>query len=310
MIGRGLATSGGRLLIVAVLSAIYASCYATVKAGLQFAPPLWFGGLRALIAGLAIFVLMIVLRQQLFPARREWPLLLTLALTGTTLAYGAMFLSPGRTGVGIASLLGNLQPLLVIVLAAIFLSEPLTRGKAAALVLGLTGVVLIAVPALTGPNAFGISGAVLALVASVSLAIGMVLVKRMGTPPNLLILTAWQSTLGSLPLLATSALVERDSAVTWNVEFVGLLLFLALVGTSFPTVVWYWLLQRGDLGRLTLFLFLVPVFGLGVGAFLFGEALGLLSVIGVVLTVSGIVVVAWAPGPGKTPPQNPREQGE
>lgn len=306
MIGHGLETSGGRLLIVAVLSAIYASCYAAVKAGLPFAPPLWFGGLRALVAGLVIFGIMVILRQQLFPARREWPLLTTLAITATTLAFGAMFLSPGRTGVGIASLLGNLQPLLVIVLAAMFLREPLTRGKTAALALGLAGVALITAPALTGPNAFGTSGAVLALVASVSLAFGMVLVKRMGTPPNLLILTAWQSTLGSLPLLAVSALLERDAAVTWNVEFVALLLFLALVGTSFTTVVWYWLLQRGDLGRLTLFLFLVPVFGLGLGTFLFGEKLGILSVIGVVLTVSGLAIVAR---PGKTP-RDPREEGE
>ena len=292
-----------RILIVAVLSAIYATCYAAVKAGLPFAPPLWFGGLRALIAGLVLFGLMIILRQQLFPADREWPLLLILALTGTTLAFGAMFLSPGRTGVGIASLLGNMQPLLVIGLAALFLGEPLTRDKAVALALGLTGVALITVPALTGPNAFGITGAVLALVASVSLAVGMVLVKRMGTPPNLLILTAWQSTLGSLPLLAVSALLERESGVDWTLKFVGLLLFLALVGTSLPTVVWYWLLQRGDVGRLVLFLFFVPVFGLGVGTLLFGETLGLTSAIGVVLTVSGIAFVAW---PGQTSAQNQR----
>lgn len=308
MIGDEPKTGGGRLLIVALLSAIYASCYAAVKAGLPFAPPLWFGGLRALVAGVVVFGLMVILRLRLFPARREWPLLLSLALTGTTLAFGAMFLSPGRTGVGIASLLGNLQPLLVIVLAAMFLSEPLTRGKAAALALGLTGITLITAPALTGPNAFGISGAVLALVASASLAVGMVLVKRMGSPPNLLMLTAWQSTLGSLPLLAASALFERDASVSWNVEFVSLLLYLAIVGTSFTTVVWYWLLRRGDLGRLTILLFLVPIFGLGAGTFLFGEKLGLLSVIGVVLTVSGIAVVAW-PG-GETPPPDLREQGE
>ncbi len=189
MIGHGLETIGGRLLVVAVLSTIYASCYATIKAGLPFAPPLWFGGLRALVAGLVIFGLMIILRLQLFPARREWPLLLTLALTATTLAFGAMFLSPGRTGVGIASLLGNLQPLLVIVLAAMFLSEPLTRGKVAALVLGLTGITLITVPALTGPNAFGVSGAVLALVASVSLAVGMVLVTLASVIAGVLIFT-------------------------------------------------------------------------------------------------------------------------
>lgn len=42
---------------------------------------------------------------------------------------------------------------------------------------------------------------------------------------GLLAITAWQLILGSLPFLAVSSLVERQVPVTWNGQFVGVLLF-------------------------------------------------------------------------------------
>jgi drug/metabolite transporter (DMT)-like permease len=107
-------------------------------------------------------------------------------------------------------------------------------------------------------------------------------VKRAGLAPGtpgreagpLLALAAWQLMIGSLPLLGASAVFEPNAGITWNIEFVGLLLFLALVGTSFTTALWYWLLQRMEVGRLTMFLFLVPVVGLGIAALAFGERVG------------------------------------
>lgn len=98
----------------------------------------------------------------------------------TTFIYGAMFLSPGLTGAGI--ILGNLQPLLVIVLATVFLSERLTRYTTAARALGVAGASLSAPPALFGPDGYGLPGAVLALAASAGAAVGSVIIKRMGRP--------------------------------------------------------------------------------------------------------------------------------
>ena len=102
-------------------------CVDQGRAGL--APPLLFGGLRALIGGAALLGLMVVLRQRLVPPRERWGGVLALALTATSLAFGAMFLSPGRTGAGIASVLGNAQPLILVVLAAAFLGERMTRSR-------------------------------------------------------------------------------------------------------------------------------------------------------------------------------------
>lgn len=287
------ATVGAPTVAMLGLTAIYAVCFVAIKAGLPFAPPLLFAGLRALLGGLGLLSVMIVLRRPLLPACGEWFGVVAVALTATTVSFGAMFLSPGLAGAGIASVLGNTQPLIVVVLAAIFLSERVTRGKSITLALGLIGVGLIAAPALATSDAYGLSGAALALGASGGLAVGSVIVKRMGPQVDVLALTTWQLILGSLPLLGFSALIEGDTGVRWTFQFVGLLLFLALVGTSLASAVWYGLVQRGDVGRLSLFFFLIPVIGLGLAAVLFGERVTPIEGAGVLLTLAGIGVLAW-----------------
>ena len=279
------------------LSASYALCFTVIKAGLAFAPPLLFGGLRALIGGVALLGLTIVFRKPFLPPRKSWGGVLAMSLVATTLGYGAMFLSPGRTGAGIASVLGNTQPLLVVVLAAMFLGERITPSRWITLALGMTGVTLIAWQALVASDAYGLSGAALALTASAGAAVGSVIFKRMQVTTGLLAITAWQLILGSLPLLAISALIERSMPVIWNFQFVGQLLFLALVGTALVSTAWYWLVQRGQVSQLALFLFLVPVFGLGIAALVFGERVSLLEGVGSFLTVAGIGIAAIAPRP-------------
>jgi drug/metabolite transporter (DMT)-like permease len=217
-----------------------------------------------------------------------------------------MFLSPGRTGAGIASVLGNTQPVIVPALAVVFLGERMTRGKWIALAFGLIGVALIASPALAGPDAYGVSGPMLALAASGGLAVGSVIVKRIGATIDLLALTAWQLIVGSLPLLAVSVVVEHNAVVVWNATLVGLLLFLALIGTAFATALWYWLIRHDDVGRLTMFFFLVPVFGLAIAALAFGEAISLWEGAGVIVTLAGIGAIAWESWPAHAPPPTQR----
>ncbi len=284
-------TPRGRMALVAILAAIYAVCYAAIKTGLAYAPPLRFAGLRALIAGVALLALIAILRRPLLPPRRFWPGVFALAATGTFFAYWAMFLSPGRTGAGIASVLGNTMPLILVLLAAGFLGERVTPGKAAALILGFVGVSLIAYPAITDPARSGLLGAVLPLVAATGFALSSVLVKRMDVEDALLSIVAWQLLIGGSPLLVLSAWLERDVAIAWNSLLISLLLYLSLVGTALTTALWYWLVQRDDVGRLSLVLFLVPVLGLGLAVVLLREDVGVTEGIGVAMTLGGIGVV-------------------
>lgn len=281
-------TRRGRLGVVVCLAAVYAACYSAIKAGLAYAPPLRFAGMRAVLAGAVLLGLVLVLGKPLLPPRRLWPGVAALAATGTFLSFGAMFLSPGHGGAGIASVLGNTGPLLVVVLAAIFLGERVTRAKAGSLVLGLAGVSLIAYPAITDPSRRGALGAILPLVAAAGTAIQSVVVKRLRLADAVVPVTAWQFLLGGLPLLLVSAVVEREAGVSWSGAFISLFLFLTLVGTSAATALWFWLVQGEEIGRLTLQLFLVPVMGLLLALALFRETIGKLEAAGILLVVLGI----------------------
>lgn len=279
-----------RQLLVILLAFAYAGCFTAIKAGLVFAPPLLFAGLRALVAGLALLLLLAVRREPLLPARGSWRWVIALALVSTTLALGAMFLSPGHTGAGIASVLGNLQPVAIVALAAPLLGEPITLSKATALALGFAGALLVSSAALSSADSSDVFGPVLALATSLSVAMGNVLAKRMGAQPRLIAIAGWQLLLGSVPLIVASALLERGASVRWEVPFIVVLLFLALVGTALPTPLWYWLVQGDEVGRLTLFLFLVPVLGLALGAVVFREPVSAPEALGTGVILAGIVV--------------------
>lgn len=280
---------GGVLLAI---SWIYALCFVAIKAGLSFAPPLYFGGLRALLGGMALLAFVRWRGESVRPPRDLWPGIAGLGLVATTLTYGAMFLSPGRTGAGIASVLGNLQPLFAIAFGAMVLRERPTGPTLVGLAIGLAGVTLIALPALVGPEAYGVPGAVLAIAASAGTAGGSVIAKRLGREDVILTISAWQLLVGSLPLLALSLVVEGGVQRTLSLQFVVLVMVLAILGTALPTALWFVLVQHYPVGQLTLALFLVPAFGLAVATIAFREPITVLEILGAGLTVAVIAPMA------------------
>jgi len=276
---------------VALLAAIYAFCYAAIKAGLAYAPPFAFAGLRAVLGGVALLVVLAVTGREVRLPRRLWSWTAALAFTGIVLAYAAMFASPGRTGAGLASVLGNTGPLMLVVLAWAVLGEPLSRAKVAAMVWGFAGVTLIALPSIGAAGTGGLMVVAVPLAAAAGTASESVIFKRAGAGPHFLRVAAWQLVGGGTVLLVLSLLFERGSAITWRPAFVALLLFLALVGTAVALTTWYWLVQRDEVGRLGLLLFLVPVLGFVVGVVAFQEPVLVREVAGVALTVLGLGVL-------------------
>lgn len=174
------------IFLAILLTLIYSLCYVMIKSGLTFAPPLLFGGLRTFIAGTALLGWAFLRHEPVFPAKRNSKGILLLAFVSVTLIFGSMFLSTGLAGAGLTSVLGNSQALFTVALAAMFLGERLSTGKAAATALGLSGVIMISYPALRASNTESALGIGLALTVSTSTAIGNVIVKRMKVRQDLL----------------------------------------------------------------------------------------------------------------------------
>lgn len=281
-------TRQGRTVIMLLLIPFYGVCFVAIRLGLPSAPPLRFAALRLLIAGVGLLLLAGLTRQPLRISRRLWPWLLALALSAGSFGYGAMFVSPGATGAGIASALGNTQPLILVALGAIVLGERLTRQTVGTLALGLAGVMALALTAMTEWRLGGLLGALLAFASAVSFAVAALVMKRIGSSAPLLAMIGWQFVLGAALLFALSAAWEGGSRILWTPSFVVLLLLLGLGGTAMTTAVWYWLIQHDDVGRLSLYLFLVPFVGIILAVVILGEQLTVLGAVGMGLTVLGV----------------------
>ncbi len=256
-----------------LIMGVYSLCYIGIKFGLPYSPPLLFGGLRITLGGLALFGLMAVVRSPLWPKATPLKWIFFLGFVATAASTATMFLAGEKGSAGLSSVLGNVQPILTLILALAILHERLTPGKVISAALGIMGIGLISLPAFQKAGMGQMEGALLAFGSSAVVATANIIVKRFVPKEEVLPASAWQLLMGSVPLLLASAMFEDWSKFDAAPGFVALLLFLGLIGTGFNTFAWYRLLKREDAGFVSMFYFAVPVIGLLSAWIVFGEAL-------------------------------------
>lgn len=158
-------------------------------------------------------------KRPIWPSKRLAIWIVPLGLISITITYGLMFMSPAFTNAGIASILGNTQPLVVVGLATILLNEPISRRKIAALTLGTLGVIAIAAPVLRQENGFRLTGALLALGTSACSGVASVVVKKLRPGNEILAWTAWQLLFGAFILFSVSSAFESKQLLAGTSSF-------------------------------------------------------------------------------------------
>lgn len=144
-----------KMVLVALL---WALCFPLIKVGLQSGtPPILFAALRALLAAFGLSILARFRKESISRVKEHWLLLIIVGVTAF-FGFAGMFLGGSSLNPGLATVIGNTNPIVASALAAIFLSESLTRGKIGGLILGFTGVILISIPAFSGGTIQSIAG--------------------------------------------------------------------------------------------------------------------------------------------------------
>jgi drug/metabolite transporter (DMT)-like permease len=264
------------------------------------------------IGGLVLFALMLARRQPLSPGV---PILsvLWLGLTQTAIFYGAMFWGIVHGGAGLASVLANTDPLFVAVLAVAFLGEHLSRTQQVGLAFGFAGVACAACSGgLWPPHPTLAAGIV--LIGAFAWSVGtIVAVGALRGASHPISLAAWQMTLGAALLAVVSPLGEHDK-VPSSARDIGLILFLGLLCSAFPTALFYFALRVGAASEISALFFLVPVIGVATAWPLLGEQLTLSLGIGLVGVSVGLwlvlrprprLVASASPMPTSQPPELP-----
>lgn len=92
-------------------------------------------------------------------------------------------------------------------------------------------------------------------------------------------------------LLAIGGASGQANAMHFNDVVWGSLLFQALIVAFLSFLVWFWMLRRYLASRLSVFSFLTPLFGVGFGVLLLGDALDARFIAGAMLVLIGVVMV-------------------
>ncbi|MEQ8356292.1 MAG: DMT family transporter [Kiloniellaceae bacterium] len=279
-------------LRIVLVMFLWAVCFPLITIGIEFAPHITFAAIRALISGGALLAMALLLGRKLPRSRKDWLALTVIGVGATTLAFFGMFHAAEFVSPGIATVIANTQPLLAALLAHWFLGERLGIHGRLGLALGFAGIVLIAVPQISegGGEAFRI-GVTYIVISAIGISASNVVIKGIATKIDPLMAMGWQLVIGSIPLALIAFVTEDPSAIRWTGAFLGSLIALSLAGTAVAYWVWCTVLQSVALSRANAFAFLVPLFGLGMGAAFYGERLTALALAGIAVTLLGIFLV-------------------
>ena len=256
----------------------------------------------ALTAAAVAVTLLLMRRRDLFglPNRAVFGLGLLVAAH-----WAAYFAAIKETSVASAVLITYAAPVLMAMIAPLLIGEHVPRSSIAALCVSVAGIVLIT---LAGGESGAVRplGVVLAVLAAVSFAFLLVLLKRYGSAADPLSWVLWES------LTAAAVLSPALLGEAWpSGADVGYLLFLGIVLTGALSVVFVAAVRHVPATSAGILMYLEPVAAAVLAAMLLDEALTWPVVAGgVAIVAAGVAVVVRAPEPPPAALEQPVPVGQ
>lgn len=272
-------------LLILLTTFLMGSSFAVGKIGLSYSSPLLLAGLRFTLAGFIMAVIVIALKRPHPASKGNWIKMLIIGTFQTAGVMGCIFLSLRTIAASESSILTFTNPLLVVVLGTIFLQTRYKFYQWIGVLLGLVGVSIA-----VGAQIELKIGILFGILSAVFWAISTLLVKKWGSLFNTWVLSAYQMLFGGLLLLLGSFILEKPFFIL-NVHSLFILLWLSIMSSIVQFAVWYYLLQRGDPGKTSAYLFLAPFFGVLSGWLLLGETLYPSIIVGGLFIIIGIYLV-------------------
>jgi drug/metabolite transporter (DMT)-like permease len=278
--------------LITFLVIVWGISWPIYKIALEYTPPLLFAGLRTLIGGMLLIVAFWSKRKEI-RWKENWPIYLISSVFNVALFYGLQTVGMTHMPSGLFSVIVYLQPVLVGIMAWLWLGESMTGLKVVGLIVGVLGVAAVSAGGLSGHIA--VLGIVLALITAVSWAIGTVYVKRVSPRVNSIWLVAFQCTFGGIALTTVGSITEKWSDIVWNEHYLFGLVFGIVLGISASWVVYFKLVNSGDASKVASYTFLVPLISVICGVLFLNESFSIYLLIGLVLIGISIYLVNRKP---------------
>jgi drug/metabolite transporter (DMT)-like permease len=272
----------------------WASGFVVPRVLVPYAEPVTFvalrnGGAAILLAGIALAI------------RSSWPrlrdvrgLLWVGALLQGFSVMGLYWAVYWGLPVGIAALIGGLQPSLTAMFAAALLGEELGLSQWSGIALGFLGLTIAIWPKVSAAGS-GIALVLSALVGVACMAYASIRQKRYEHAGDPWSRTTIMFVGASVPAAVGAALVEHGYVV-WNGPMVAVYAWSVVALAVGATMGLLFLIARGQAARAAALIYLVPPTSALMAYLGFGERISVMQIAGFFASAVGVALVQFGPG--------------
>ncbi len=288
--------------VLILLGAIWGASYYFIKIGGAEIPPLTFVAARTMIAAFALLIVLRLRGEGLPRTRAGWMPLAAMGIFNGVIPYTLITWGELHISSGLAAILTAAMPLFTVILAHFWTQdERLTPSRVFGIIVGFFGVVILFLPELRRGMQIEFWGEIAVIFAAASYAVATLVARRYLHGVSHVAAATGQLSSAALVTIPLSLAIDNPLALRPSLGAFGALLVLALLGTAFAYVLYYWLVEHTGATRTALVTYLIPITGVMWGALLLSEAVELEALVGLVLIIIGIGFVNRQAAPRKTP---------
>lgn len=276
------------LMLLVVL--LWGGNVVATKVALPDMPPFMLAGVRFGLGAIVIGVWSILNKTDLIPKKREvLPLIILSVLFSAQICTFNLGLN--MTLAGRASIFMSINPFFVALLAHFIIpNDRLNIKKIIGLILAFLGIIIVFRDKV-GINGSRILGDAILISSSAIVGFMTIYIKKLAQNINTYKLLFWEMIFSLIPFFGLSFIFEDISQVNASSNLFLALLYQSVIVAGISFIVWTVLLRSYSASKLSVFVFAMPIFGVGLSVLMLHETMTMYLIIGAILVAIGIYIV-------------------
>ena len=276
---------------------IWGTTYLAIRISLETIPPLLMAAFRWIAAG-GLLVLLLALRGERLPPRREWPALAVLGVLLLGFGNGAVVWAEQTVPSGLTAVLVATSPFWMVGFDALMPDgEAITVRRLLGLAVGFSGIVMLVWPELRFDGTGGgfLAGVLAAQIACAGWAIGSSYARKRGrghaSDENVLATAAFEMLFGGVALGVVSLALREPARLTFTPRTGGALAYLIFVGAIGGFSAYAYALKHLPVATVSLYAYINPIIAVVLGTLVLQEPFNARMLLAALVVFIGIALV-------------------